>query len=150
MLGVTVEAIRGRMHRGKYVKEKADDGRVYVRLAPEQLAAVREHSDEYSGVRLGDNPSPAPDQTRLVEELRDQNAFLRGELETRAEEISRRDAIIMQLSQSLRTLEALQPASKEEGNEDYSQEVGGTAQGEQGKTRSAQPRRWLVRFFYGR
>lgn len=35
VLGVTVEAVRGRMHRGKYKREKTEDGRVFVLLPPD-------------------------------------------------------------------------------------------------------------------
>src|ERR687890_352503 len=44
-LGVTVEAVRGRMHRGKYGREKAEDGRVYVVLTPDQLMTGRDRSE---------------------------------------------------------------------------------------------------------
>src|SRR5918999_3119849 len=43
-LGITVEAVRGRMHRGKYGREKTDDGRVFVVLTPDQLMNGRERS----------------------------------------------------------------------------------------------------------
>jgi len=33
-LGITVEAVRGRMHRGKYGREKTEDGRVFVIVSP--------------------------------------------------------------------------------------------------------------------
>ncbi len=126
-LGVTVEAVRGRMHRGKYGREKTEDGRVFVVLNPEQLMNGRERSappvanvsDDpgESGADRSDNRSPhVRDQSvengPLVEELRDHLAFLRAELEARNEEIRRReeehreearrkDTIIAQLTQRI-------------------------------------------------
>ena len=145
-LGVTVEAVRGRMHRGKYVKEKTDDGRVFVRLTPEQLAGVHERSD----APLSVHTPHVHDQMALVEELRDQNAFLRQELEARAEEIHRRDTIIMRLSQSLQALEeAPQPSSTKEEADESLLQAEDAAQESQGEPASARRRSWLVRFFYG-
>jgi hypothetical protein len=103
-LGVTVEAVRGRMHRGTYMKEKTEEGRVFVRLTPKQLAEAHERSSART--------PHVHDRAALIEELRDHNAFLRRELEARTQEISRRDTVITQLSRRLETLEASQPASK--------------------------------------
>ena len=105
MLGVTVEAVRGRMHRGRYVKEKTAEGRVFVRLTPKQLAEASEHSD----ARSGTHTPHVRDQVTLIEELGDQNAFLRRELEARTQEIRHRDTDITQLSQRVETIEASQP-----------------------------------------
>jgi hypothetical protein len=66
VLGVTVEAVRGRMHRGRYVKEKTAEGRVFVRLPPKQLAEAHEPSDPRSGAHT----PHVHDQVTLIEELR--------------------------------------------------------------------------------
>jgi hypothetical protein len=105
-LGITVEAVRGRMHRGKYGREKGEDGRVYVVLSPDQLPDGRERSAERSeateaivqaepGERSSDRSSTVRERSGeradLVEDLRDHIAFLRAELEARNEEIRRRE-----------------------------------------------------------
>jgi hypothetical protein len=105
VLGVTVEAVRRRMHRGRYTKEKTAKGRVFVRLAPKQLAEAPEHAD----ARSATHTPHVRDQVSLIEELRDQNTFLRRELEARTQEIGRRDNVITQLSQRVETIEASQP-----------------------------------------
>jgi hypothetical protein len=47
LLGVTVEAARGRIHRGTYMKEKTAEGRVFVRLTPKQLAEAPQRADTF-------------------------------------------------------------------------------------------------------
>ena len=134
-LGITVEAVRGRMHRGKYGREKAEDGRVYVVLTPDQLANAGERSDERSEAtrpRAAEHSEERSAHVRersggsgeLVEELRDHVAFLRAELEARNEEIHRReeehreearrkDTIIAQLTQRIPELESPREAPRE-------------------------------------
>jgi len=96
ILGITAEAVRTRIKRGKLdsVKEPPDrTGTVYVLLQADQT---------------GPNVDPTPqgqdqtsDQTELVVTLREQVAYLQGviatrnrELELRAEEIRRRDTAL--------------------------------------------------------
>ena len=96
ILGITAEAVRTRIKRGKLdsVKEPPDrTGTVYVLLQADQTRP---------------NVDPAPqgqdqtiDQTELVETLREQVAYLQGviavrdqELALRAEEIRRRDTAL--------------------------------------------------------
>ena len=131
-LGITVEAVRGRMHRGKYGREKTEDGRVYVVLTPDQLpnsrersadrsasaqATVHPESEERSSDRSPTVPERSGEREDLVEDLRDHIAFLRAELEARNAEIRRReeehreearrkDTIIAQLTQRIPELEA--------------------------------------------
>jgi molybdopterin converting factor small subunit len=131
-LGITVEAVRGRMHRGKYGREKTEDGRVYVVLTPDQLpnsrerfadrsasaqATVHPESEERSDERSSTVREHSGEREDLVEDLRDHIAFLRAELEARNEEIRRReeehreearrkDTIIAQLTQRIPELEA--------------------------------------------
>lgn len=113
-LGVTVEAIRGRMHRGKYLKEKDDEGRVWVLIPPDQLPngrpEVHERWSERSGSSLGersrtDRPTvykrlDAVD-AELVEELRGEVAYLKDVIATRDDELRRKDTIIMQMAQRI-------------------------------------------------
>ena len=171
-LGITVEAVRGRMHRGKYGREKAEDGRVYVVLTPDQLANVGERSDERSEAAR----SPAAEHSEersahvrqraggsgeLEEELRDHVAFLRAELETRNKEIQRReeehreearrkDTIIAQLAQRIPELEAPRESSPEarEASETVSEESDkGTGAPEQQEPSPRRERSWWREFF---
>ena len=138
-LGITVEAVRGRMHRGKYGREKTEDGRVYVVLTPDQLpnsrersadrsesaqATVHPESNERSAERSSTVRERSGEREDLVEDLRDHIAFLRAELEARNEEIRRReeehreearrkDTIIAQLTQRIPELESPREAPRE-------------------------------------
>jgi BMFP domain-containing protein YqiC len=93
-LGVTEAAIRKRIQRGSLDKEMGEDGRVYVYL---DLSQDKSH------------PESQVDSGALVESLQDQVAFLRSQLDVRAEEIQRRDVIISQLTQANAALAARVP-----------------------------------------
>ena len=160
-LGITVEAVRGRMHRGKYGREKAEDGRVYVVLTPDQLANVDERSDERSEERSAHVRERSGGSGELVEELRDHVAFLRAELEARNEEIHRReeehreearrkDTIIAQLAQRIPELEAPResPPEPREASETVSEESDkGTGSPEQQEPSPRRDRSWWREFF---
>ena len=159
-LGITVEAVRGRMHRGKYGREKAEDGRVYVVLTPEQLANVGERSDERSEERSAHVRERSGGSGELVEELRDHVAFLRAELEARNEEIHRReeehreearrkDTIIAQLAQRIPELEAPRESSPEprETSETVSEESDKVTSPEQQEPSPRRERSWWREFF---
>ena len=162
-LGITVEAVRGRMHRGKYGREKAEDGRVYVVLTPDQLANVGERSDERSQERSAHVRERSGGSGELVEELRDHVAFLRAELEARNEEIHRReeehreearrkDTIIAQLAQRIPEVEAPResPPEPQEASETVSEESEkGTYTGssEQQQPSPRRERSWWRAFF---
>jgi hypothetical protein len=124
ILGITAEAVRTRIKRGKLdsVKDPPDrTGTVYVLLEVDQ---TRPNTDPT--LQGQDQTS---DQTALVETLREQVAYLQGviatrdqELALRAEEIRRRDTALEREQQlaalfadRLRELEA--PASSSEARE---------------------------------
>jgi hypothetical protein len=99
-LGVTVEAVRGRMHRGKYGRERGPSGRVFVLVPAEQLP---DHESERSTERLGErtangrangraNVESGPAE-QVVERLLDEVAFLRAELAERSEALRRREEL---------------------------------------------------------
>ena len=159
-LGITVEAVRGRMHRGKYGREKAEDGRVYVVLTPDQLANVGERSDEHSEERSAHVRERSGGSSELVEELRDHVAFLRAELEARNEEIHRReeehreearrkDTIIAQLAQRIPELEAPResPPEPREASETVSEESEKGTLPEQQQPSPRRERSWWREFF---
>jgi chromosome segregation ATPase len=173
-LGITVEAVRGRMHRGKYGREKTEDGRVYVVLTPDQLpnsrerfddrsesaqATVHPESEERSSDRSSTVRERSGEREDLVEDLRDHIAFLRAELEARNEEIRRReeehreearrkDHIIAALTARIPELEPPREAPQEprEGHVTDSEEVdkGSTPPEQQEPSRR---RSWWRAFF---
>jgi len=127
ILGITAEAVRTRIKRGKLdsVKEPPDrTGTVYVLLEADQtgpnIDPTLQGQDQTSD-------QTRPDE-RLVEVLREQVAYLQGviatrdrELEQRAEEIRRRDAALEREQQlaaifadRLRELEAPVPSEARE------------------------------------
>ena len=90
-LGVKEQAIRKRIHRGTLIHDKDDDGRVYVYLGT-QDRAIGTGTDAGMGT--------------LVQSLQDQIAYLRQEAEDWKEEASRKDTIIMSLTQRIPELKA--------------------------------------------
>ena len=118
MLGITAEAVRTRIKRGKLdsVKEPPDrTGTVYVLLETDQTGPDIDPTLQ--------SYDQTPDQTELIESLREQIGYLQGviatrdqELAVRAEEIRRRDTALEReqqlaafFAERLRELEA--PAS---------------------------------------
>jgi hypothetical protein len=93
-LGVKEQAIRKRIARGTLPHDKGEDGRVYVYIAPGA-------EDEEQGT----DTRASTYLEALVESLQDQNRFLR-------EELMRRDAILMNMTDTMRQLTA--PSSPEE------------------------------------
>ncbi len=113
-LGVTVDAVRGRIRRGKLEAEH-DKGAVYVWIDAPEEADSRGPSSTSQGL--------SADQSERVEDLREQVAYLREQLdrerEARTEERRRHDTIIAQLSaanaEQARTIRAIEaPATQEE------------------------------------
>jgi hypothetical protein len=78
-MGVSVEAVRGRIKRGTLEHEKAPDGTVYVLLDTDQLQPV------------GGKPG---DQSLLMIRLENEIEFLRRELE-------RKDAILLRMAERI-------------------------------------------------
>src|ERR671916_445136 len=124
ILGITAEAVRTRIKRGKLdsVKEPPDrTGTVYVLLEVDQTGPNMDPTSQ--------SQDRTPDQAALVETLREQVAYLQGviatrdqELALRAEEIRRRDTALEREQQlaalfadRLQALEA--PASSSEARE---------------------------------
>jgi hypothetical protein len=92
-LGVKEQAIRKRISRGTLSHDKDEDGRVYVYVDAEV-------EDEVQGKDTRDDTY----RDALVESLQDQNRFLR-------EELARKDAILMNMTQTMRQITA--PSSEE-------------------------------------
>ena len=90
-LGVSQDAIRKRIRRNTIDYDQDPDGRIYVYVDSSEIA-----QDESSDASI----------ERLVQVQHDDIDFLRRELETRTEEIRRRDSIIAALTQRLPEIEA--------------------------------------------
>ena len=109
VLGVTVEAVRGRIKRGTLQHER-DSGTVYVLLGTDQTSTGYQPADDQ-----------ATDQTRpdtLADELRNRIHYLERQVEEEREARRRADTILAQLSaanaeqaRTIRALEAPQEAS---------------------------------------
>ncbi len=95
-LGVTVDAVRGRIKRGTLSSQKDEDGTVYVFL---------DEGDQPGG-QSDAPPRPAGDQPELVEVLQEQNDYLRRQLEVWQEEARRKDHIIAALAERIPAIEA--------------------------------------------
>ncbi len=117
ILGVTVEAVRGRIKRGKLEHER-DSGTVYVLLDADQS-----NDQPSTGQQPADDQSRPDARGELEDELRDRIRFLERmleqEQEARTEERRRHDTIIAQLSaanaEQARTIRAIEaPAAEEE------------------------------------
>jgi hypothetical protein len=110
MLGLTVEAVRGRIKRGKLAHAK-DGGTVYVILDTDR-SATRQTGQQ----PVDDQPIDQSDaQTELIEALREQVAYMREQLAEEREARRRADTILAQLSQAnaeqARTIRALEAPS---------------------------------------
>ena len=97
-LGITVEAVRGRIKRGTLGHHKAPDGTVCVWLANASGDRTRPDDARPAG-RTSDR---SDDQSRLLTRLEDEVLFLRRELE-------RKDAILLRLAERVPELPAAPP-----------------------------------------
>lgn len=112
-LGVKEDAIRKRIQRGSMRPEKAEDGRVYVWVDAAQDTTQDEPDtsrDEYRDTA----------QDTRIEDLREQVAYLRRQLDEEREARRRADTILVQLSaanaeqaRTIRAIEAPAEASQE-------------------------------------
>ncbi len=113
-LGVKEDAVRKRIQRGSMRHEKAKDGRVYVWVDAAQDTAQDEPEtsrDEYRDTA----------QDERVEDLREQVAYLRRQLDEEREARRRADTILVQLSaanaEQARTIRAIEAPVSEEDTE---------------------------------
>jgi hypothetical protein len=85
---LSASAVRKRVERGTLQADKDGDGRVYVYL---------DTATETRRETVRDTSHDTPYAAALVEQLRDENRFLRAELE-------HKDAILLSLSEGLRAI----------------------------------------------
>jgi hypothetical protein len=126
VLGISSEGVRQRIRRGSLESEKDTDGRVYVFLEGEDL----------------DGDPSERDKDEVMTRIKDEISFLRQELATRDEEIRRRDAVLLSLSEGLKALNPL-PAPRE------SDVSASDAQGNDVPPEQERHRSWLHRLFFG-
>jgi excisionase family DNA binding protein len=113
-LGVKEDAVRKRIQRGSMRHEKAKDGRVYVWVDAAQDTAQDE--PETSRDKYQDTA-----QDERVEDLREQVAYLRRQLDEEREARRRADTILVQLSaanaEQARTIRAIEAPASEQASE---------------------------------
>lgn len=103
-LGISVEAVRGRLKRGTLLHERRGNA-VYVLVEDDQSATGRDH-------RVTSH-QPDADQSALVEALQEQVGYLRGQLEAEREARRRADHIIAALTERIPELEAPPQSAQE-------------------------------------
>jgi hypothetical protein len=137
-LGIKEQAVRKRISRGTLPHDKDEDGRVYVYVTPEP-------EDEVQGNSTGGDTY----LDTLVESLQEQNRFLR-------EELARKDAILMNMTQTMRQITAPSEDGREEAPESAEPrpgtptptEAGGGAQ-EAAEAPEGEPRRGFFSRLFG-
>ena len=102
-LGVTVDAVRGRIRRGKLEAEH-DTGGVYVWIDVPEEAARRGPSET--------SHEPSAGQAERIEDLREQVAYLREQLEEANERDRENRRIIAALTSRIPAIEAPQETSE--------------------------------------
>lgn len=98
-LGISIAAVRQRIRRGTLESFKGADGRWYVRIPTVP-------DDVPYGVPSADDLTSA-----LLDTLRSENAFLRGEIEVRNRELMDRTREVQELHVMLQTAQRLIPAN---------------------------------------
>src|SRR5215216_7181518 len=114
-LGITVEAVRSRIKRGKLRREKGEGGTVYVWLDAAQIRPDfdqthdrtqpdTDQADDQTHPDTGLTGSRIGSQAELVDSLLDQVGYMRDQLAEEREARRRADTIIAQLTQANATL----------------------------------------------
>ena len=104
-LGLSVDAVRKRVQRGTIEHEKDAAGRVRILLdSPDNASTLRDERPDTTGQASA--LVAAKDET--IEELRDRVRRLERELDTRNEEIRRRDHLLAAALERMPALEAPQ------------------------------------------
>ena len=139
VLGITVDAVRGRMRRGTLDSVKLD-GVVYVLLD----ATNREQQSDEPATESADASRQTADESGLVSDQSELVGDLRGQVDWLRREVERKDTIIMQMAQRIPELEAAseprespEPASKGADRREAPPE----------QQEPQERRSWLYRFF---
>jgi hypothetical protein len=137
ILGVTVEAVRGRIKRDTLEHEKAEDGTVYVLLKPDQSRPAPDQSANQS-----------TDQAMTMARLENEVQFLR-------EELARKDAILLNMTEAMKALtpprEDAPESPEPRSGRSTPTDAGGEAQEPSERPDSEAPRQvpWWRRMFGG-
>jgi len=112
-LGITVDAVRGRVRRRK-LRSEHEDGTVYVWVEVPEVTDRRGPSEA--------SQRPSHDQSERAEDLKEQVAYLRRQLDEEREARRRADLILGQLSQAnaeqARTIRAIEAPASDEPTQD--------------------------------
>lgn len=159
VLGISVEAVRGRIKRGTLGHDKEANGAVYVWLEDEP------RRDQTSTGSQPDADRARPDaRDELVSEMGERIEDLRRQLDQAEEARRRADTIIMQLTQTNAALAARLPELKAPPAQERPQETESGAEASEGaeprsdtvgpqtgvqEPKEAPRRSWWVRWFGG-
>jgi hypothetical protein len=163
-LGITVEAVRSRIKRGKLRREKGEGGTVYVWLdaaqirpdvvqANDRTQPDSHQADDQTRSDTGLTGSRMGGQAELVDSLLDQVAYMREQLAEEREARRRADTIIAQLTHANATLaqrvpELEAPAEPREAPVSSSEEADkGQVRPEQKEPTERCERSWWRAFF---
>ena len=111
VLGVTVDVVRKRVKRGSLPAHKGEDGRWYVVLddLADQVGNVQERVSDTGRTELEAIANERAAYQKVVANLEAEVGFLRRELASRTEELTRRDVLLREALQ--RPVELALPAS---------------------------------------
>ncbi len=124
-LGITQAAVRQRIRRGSISWEKGEDRRTYVYISPDVTA--RHTVDDTS-------------RDELIEELRDRVRSLE-------EQLARRDAIMLSLTEGLRQLEAPREARESPESATRASDTAEPRSTTEGQQEPTSRRSWWRRWF---
>jgi uncharacterized protein with von Willebrand factor type A (vWA) domain len=126
VLGITVEAVRGRIKR-RTLEHERDSGTVYVLLKADQSHDQPRPDDD----QASDRPRP-DDHADINEELRDRIRYLERQVEEEREARRRADTILAQLSaanaEQARTIRALEAPQETPENAETVEEASDRAE----------------------
>lgn len=94
LLGITPDAVRARLRRGTLRKERAEDGTLLVVL-----------DGSVGDTTATDRPTEQP-TVLYINALKSQIEMLQSELEARKEEARRKDTILLNMTEAMKSLEA--------------------------------------------
>jgi hypothetical protein len=138
ILGVTVEAVRGRIKR-KTLEHERHSGTVYVLLPADQMPTGRQPGDDQT------TDQPQSDSTALISEMSAHNATLQAQLEAERQAHAEARRLLMAALERIPAIEAPQEASE-------AAETGGQGRGQHSATVESQEgvrRPWWRRVFGG-
>jgi hypothetical protein len=144
ILGVTPDAVRSRLRRGKLRKDRDEDGTVLVALEVENDDG-RDRQADHSDRQATGQPTLA-----LVEALQDQIDHLRKELDEAHQANRENRRLLAAALERIPEIEAPQEASGEQRESPVtSSEVSGNGGVKGNAEQSKERRSWLYRFFFG-